>query len=156
MSNADPGETTLTASVAGVTKSVTTFVYAGGVTLNIVAFGGDAPPTPADCPDDLTSAVIDGNSQQPVSGATVQLLQATNGQPFTNPSYSTTTDARGNFLLLVPPSIGLAGIEVSQTGYLSSYYWGPIGNMISAMGPFTIRNCPLFPFVPERPAAGFP
>jgi hypothetical protein len=130
--NAEPGETTLTASVAGVTKSVTTFVYAGGVTLNIVAFGGDAPPTPADCPDDLTSAVIDGNSQQPVSGATVQLLQATSGQPF-SPAISAITATDGSFLLLVPPSVGLAGIEVSQTGYLSSYYWGPIGNMISAM-----------------------
>jgi len=139
MSNADPGETTLTASVAGVTKSVTTFVYAGGVTLNIVAFGGDAPPTPADCPDDLTSAVIDGNSQQPVSGATVQLLQATSGQPF-SPAISAITATDGSFLLLVPPSVGLAGIEVSQTGYLSSYYWGPIGNMISAMGPLTILS----------------
>ena len=64
MFSPDLGPTTLTASVAGVTKSVTTFVYAGRSPLNIVAFGGDAPPTPADCPDDLTSAVIDGNSRK--------------------------------------------------------------------------------------------
>jgi hypothetical protein len=101
--NADPGATTVTASVGSATASETSFVYPGGVTLNIVVFGGDVPPTPADCPDDLTSAVIDGNSQQPVSGATVQLLQATSGQPF-SPAISAITATDGSFLLLVWPT----------------------------------------------------
>jgi hypothetical protein len=62
-------------------------------TVATLTFSPDlGPTTPADCPDDLTSTIVDGSSQQPVSGATVQLLQATKGQPFTNPSYLTTTD----------------------------------------------------------------
>jgi hypothetical protein len=134
--NADPGATTLSAATVSATVSAATFVYANSVTIDVLGFGGDAAPSAA-CPLDLTGSVIDGSTGNPAVGATVTVLDPNTGLPY-DPPMTATAGADGTINLIVPDTLGLAGLQVSLTGYLSSYYWGPVDNIVSAMGPLNI------------------